>query len=49
MAKQVPLQPDDIQGKNEYSSRIQKEKNDALIEMPLHGQFERETRDHGLG
>ena len=45
MAKEVPLQPDDIEGKNEYNSRIQKEKHDALIEMPLHGQFERATRD----
>ena len=45
VANEVPLQPDDIEGKNEYSSRIQKEKLDALIGMPLHGQFERETRD----
>ena len=45
VAKDVPLQPDDIEGKNEYSSRIQKEKQDTLIEMPMHGQFERETRN----
>ena len=30
VANEVPLQPDDIEGKNEYSSRIQKEKLDAL-------------------
>lgn len=45
MAKEMKLVSDEIESKEEFKERNANEKKQAIREMKLHGQFERETEE----
>lgn len=43
VAKVRGVEKEKVEGKEEFKNRVQKEREEAIAQMPLHGQFERET------